>query len=213
MEETRDMRPCLRRTTTMMATGAIALSLGCGDIEVDLGRHRDQYVRMVDRGRYYDVVIDYKGAEDDKVSPREIGREYAQRLLDTGIPAEALLDGFTAGITGMMVDIGMVADPQQAIAEVESMKAQIAPRYREEIEGIASRFGGGANDAPGDGLLSVNELYFLNLVGDLFRTQCSGITVHGKRAAGGTPMTAFLNDFPGGAQLSPLHAVTTIKNR
>jgi hypothetical protein len=50
--ETRDMGPCLRGTTAMMATGAIALSLGCGDIEVDLGRHRSQYVRMVDRGRY-----------------------------------------------------------------------------------------------------------------------------------------------------------------
>ncbi len=178
-----------------------------------LGEHRS-YVTISDRGRYHEVRIDYQQARRHGVSPYEIGREYGRKLVrDLGLPIEALYDGFVAQTVGIMLNTGAIQDPAQVFQAVELLKPQIPSRYRDEVEGLASQFEGarpGVPDFPGDGLLSVNELYFLHLFQDIFRAQCSAVSVYGRRADGGRTATAFLMDLFGREALGRLHAVTTI---
>ena len=170
-----------------------------------------QYITITDRGRYYDVIIEYKQAIQDGLTPYEIGAEYSKQVLKTGVPVEELLNAFVWEVAFIVEDLtGTSAG--DTIKAVELIKPQIPQQYLEEIEGIASKFGGGSHDDPDDDLLSINELYFANLIPDLFNTGCSAISVYDDRSATGETMTAYLMDFLGGELLSHLHAVTTIRN-
>jgi hypothetical protein len=96
-----------------------------------------------------------------------------------------------------------------------NLKAQIDPAYREEMEGLAATFTGGNRNWFNDGRISTEEVYLLNLMGDVWRlTECSGVAVWGPRSATGKNITARLFDWSGGkmSQLTKIPAVTTIKN-
>jgi hypothetical protein len=170
-----------------------------------------QYVTITDKDRYYEVIIEYQQAIQDGLTPYEIGSEYSEQVLKTGVPVEELLNAFVWEVAFIVEDLtGTPAG--DTIKAVELITPQIPQQYREEIEGIASKFGGGSHDNPDDDLLSINELYFANLIPDLFHTGCSAISVYDDRSATGETMTAYLMDFLGGELLSHLHAVTTIRN-
>jgi hypothetical protein len=192
----------------LVITSALSL-VRCAKISEELDKHTS-YTTIVNRGRYYEVRIDKRQARHDGVSDFEIGREYGGKIMDLGLPVEALYDGFIAQTVGIMLDTGAIQDPAQVFEAVELLKPQIPTRYRDEVEGLASRFEGGVTDLPGDGLLSVNELYFLHLFQDIFRTQCSGVSVYGQRAERGQTTTAFLMDLFGRETLGRSYAVTTI---
>ncbi len=171
---------------------------------------RPAYVTIADRGRYHEVRIDYSQARRDGVSPYRIGREYGRKLVELGLPIEPLYDAFVAQTIGVMLDTGAIQDPAQAFQAIELLKPQIPRRYRDEVEGVASQLSGAQSDVPGDGRLSVNELYFLHLFQDIFRAQCSAVSVYGHRADRGRTTTAFLMDLFGREALGTFHAVTTI---
>src|SRR4030095_9357865 len=102
-----------------------------------------------------------------------------------------------------------------AMRRVRQMRPQIRKEYREEIEGIASRLSAGRKNKPGDGKISVDELYMFNLLGDIARlNQCCAVAVFGQSSASSTTMAGRNFDWPDGKenQLTQLQAVVTIKD-
>ena len=170
------------------------------------------YVTIVDHGRYFDVRIDYAGARRHRLSPRAIGREYGQKILALGLPIEPMYDAVVSQTISVMLDTGVIDEPEQAFAAVRHIKRQVPARYRAELEGLASVIATAPRNELGDGRLSPGELDFLHLIQDTFRTQCSGVSVYGRRAARRETATAFLMDFFGREVLGHLHAVTTISD-
>lgn len=169
-----------------------------------------QYIEITDRDRYYEVIIDYEQAVEDGKNAYDIGREYGAKALETQPMTEVYLSTFVSMVANYMQWFGVPFD--QLMDYVELIKPQIHPNYRAEIEGLASNFQGGLADDPGDEKISLNELFFLHLMPDLFLAGCSATSMYGLRSETGETMTASLMDYSGGQLLSMLHAVTTIRN-
>jgi hypothetical protein len=95
------------------------------------------------------------------------------------------------------------------LQKLQSLKPQVPKEYRDEIEGMASNFSGGTHNLPGDGKLSIDELYYINLYIDIIMTgACSAISVFGPSSVTGKNMVARLVDWYPRTD----NAIFTIKN-
>jgi len=162
-------------------------------------------VSIVNHGNYYEATLNFTTG----VSHYEMGQLLMQKILIAVPNFEQLLDSYMAEVIGSQnyytVLLGRIAD----------IRTQIPQEYRDEIDGMASQLSGGSVDSIGDGKLSIDEFYGIQLVADVFRsTQCSGISVYGSRSATGNTITARLLDWYDGSnhQLSQIQSVTIIKN-
>ncbi len=148
---------------------------------------------------YLHVELDYRTG----ISRYEMGALYAKKLIELYPDFEAR-NAF----------IFSLISPEQYSTLLERtllIKDQIPLIYQEEIDGIASQFSGGNIDSQYDGVLSVNELYYLNLtmdVGMFASPQCSALAVYGKRSETGNTLMGRIVDFPFGYE----QAVFVIKN-
>jgi len=170
-------------------------------------------VEIRNMGNYYKVVLDFTRG----TSHREIGEELGEKILMTVPGYEALLDSI------LMESAMKLADGEESKLEscyyeilrrANDIKGQLNKDYRDEIEGMASRFSGGNINIMGDNKISVDEVYALFLIPDIIRAaNCSFLAVHGSRTANGKLLMAKLFDWDSGSrnQLSEIHAVTTIK--
>jgi hypothetical protein len=176
---------------------------GCQQTPPDLTAKDD--VTIVDRGNYYEVTLDYtRGA-----TPRQMGVAYGKKIQEVIPNFETIVDSYISEVTFVPPIY------QILIARSQNLKAGIDPAYREEIEGLASTFSGADRNWFNDGRISTDEVYLLNLMGDVWRlTECAGAAVWGPRSATGKCITARLFDWSGGKmnQLTKIPAVTTIKN-
>lgn len=166
---------------------------------------QDSSLSVVDRGSYYEVVVDYTSG----VSRYAMGRELMQKTEQLLPDYEQLLDSYLVGVIADQSSYDALLD------HVGDIKPQIPQEYREEMDGMASRLSGGDADSLGDGKLSVREFYLMQLITDVLRpTQCSAISVYGSRSATGHTMTARLLDWYDGPdnQLAQIQAVITVKN-
>jgi len=162
----------------------------------------DAAVKITDRGTYYSVILDYTTG----VSPRAMGQAYARaaRRMEPGL--EQFIDSCFSTISALP---GVY---QMLIQRARAIRPQIDPAYRDEIEGFASEFSGGDTDVAGDGKLSTDEVYLLNLLPDIAHvTQCSAVSVFGARSATGSTITARLLDWLPLEQLPKGQTVTTIR--
>jgi hypothetical protein len=171
-------------------------------------------VSIENMGAYFKVTIDLSGG----ATLATAAQEYLDKLLIAVPNFEALGDSY-------LVD-SLAEDPiedfvpvnilyQLALSRVNDFKAQLPEEYRNAIQSIGEKLSGGTTNVLGDGKLSVDEAFLLNLVADVLRgTQCSSLSVWGGRSAtGNTISTRNLEWYPGGSnQLAQLHAVTTIKD-
>lgn len=162
-------------------------------------------VTIVDRGTYFDVVLDLeKGA-----THRQIGEAYGETLRQQVPQFEQQLDSYIAeNCTNWLIH-------KVVMYRIRQIKKQIPQNYRDEIEGIASKLSGGDHDERGDGKISENELYLFNLLGDVARLyQCSAVGVFGNTSATGAPIVGRNFDWPDGkkSQLAQLQSVLTIKD-
>lgn len=162
-------------------------------------------VTIVDRGTYFDVVLDLeKGA-----THRQIGEAYGEKLRQQVPQFEQQLDSYISeNCTNWLIH-------KVVMYRIGQIKKQIPQDYRDEIEGMASKLSGGDHDERGDGKISENELYLFNLLGDVARLyQCSAVSVFGNTSATGAPIVGRNFDWPDGkkAQLAKLQSVLTIKN-
>ena len=72
---------------------------------------------------------------------------------------------------------------------INAIKPNIDQRYRDEIDGIISGLVLSNMDTLGDGQLSMNEMWALQLIPDTLRgTNCSGFGVFGNCSASGSPI-------------------------
>ncbi len=172
------------------------------------------HVTMTDRGNYYEVVIDVRGG----YNLADAAEEYVDKLREMVPNFESLGDSYINDLLtvelgdDMPVPVSMIY--QYLLQRVEDFKSQIPQEYHDLIQGVADKLSGGTTNLLGDGKLSVDETFLLNLIGDVARaTQCSSLSVWGSRSAtGGTITTRNFEWYAGSQnQLAQLHAVTTIK--
>lgn len=158
-------------------------------------------VVITDAGTHYQVVLDYSSG----LTPREMGAAYGAAIAEACPDFESLMDGYITYLVGEY-------EYQEGLRRVGELKPNLPADIREEIEGLGESLST-TDDIYGDGKLSPNEVYALNLLSDIIRTcQCSGLGVYGGASADGVPRVARLLDWDGGGFLARLHAVVTIKN-
>lgn len=144
---------------------------------------------------YFNVIFDYQTSGD---SPREMGANYAIALQNavTGV------EEYYAQL------IESRADYNTIIYRASILKEYVYEDYREEIEGFASQFGGGAADER-DGKLSLNEIFVCNVTVTSGGGGCSAVAVYGNRTETGNTISAHLYDWD---VPRSTRAVFTIKN-
>lgn len=173
------------------------------DMEKGIDVYEETGVSIVNKGKYYDVVIDL----DCGLSRMEIGRNYGIGILKVVPEYEALVDSY---LQEYMRD----DQYEEYILRVQDIKPQIKEEYREEIEGIASVFSGGNENVLGDGKISCDEVYMFNLLPDISNSvQCSVVAVFGERSETGGTMIARNLDWLNGKynQASYFQSVITYK--
>ncbi len=163
-------------------------------------------VTVVDKGTYYEAVLNFENG----ATHRQIGEEYGKKILEVLPEYEKLLDSYMSEHThnSKLIYIALVH-------RINQIRKKVPKDYRDEIEGIASQLSGGTKDTPGDGKISLNELYAINLLTDVARmNSCSAVGVFGSRTADGGTICGRNLDWPDGKdfQLSKLQAVVTFKN-
>jgi len=107
---------------------------------------------------------------------------------------EEQIDSFlTSSIYGIAYSLGL---PSQTIFDygmvprANAIKPNIDQKYRDEVNALASFFDASSTpDILGDGKLSLNEFWVLQLMPDIARgTNCSGFGVFGNYSASGLPI-------------------------
>lgn len=166
--------------------------------------HAVEPASIEDHGTYFAVSLDYTAA-----TPRQVGESYG-RAIRTRVPEfERLWDSYIKemGVNWIVYQIVM--------RRVRQLRKQMPAAYCEEIDGIASQLTGGKHNRFGDGKVSRDELYMLNLIGDVSRvSQCCAVGVYGARTRDGQPICGRNLDWPDGQkhQLAQLQTVTTFKH-
>ncbi|MGD1043947.1 MAG: C45 family autoproteolytic acyltransferase/hydrolase [Bacteroidota bacterium] len=166
---------------------------------------QDSTVSIVDRGNYYEVTLDYTTG----ISHYDMGQLLMQKVTQILPNYEQLADSYLAEVVGTQSIYNIL------LSRVPDIKPQIPQEYQDEIDGMASQLSGGNIDRIGDGKLSKDEFYLMQLITDVdHSTQCSGISVYGSRSATGNTMTARILDWFDGSkhQLAQIQSVVTIKN-
>jgi hypothetical protein len=157
-----------------------------------------------DAKTHYDVVLNFEGG----ASHRQVGEAYGARIRQVAPDFERLVDSYiNLGDSWIIYKI--------LLYRVNQLKPAMAQEYRDEIEGIASQLSGGDNNRPGDGKLSVDELYLFNMIGDVARLyQCSALGVYGGTSSDGKTIIGRNFDWPDGKdnQIAKLQAVITYRN-
>ncbi len=164
-----------------------------------------QPVNITDQGNYYEVIADYGTG----VSPDSMGRALVAAARQAVPDFEPLVDTYLAEKSGSN------SVYNAWLARMADIRPQLAAAHAAEIEGMASQVSGGTSNVRGDGKLSRDEIFLLNLFPDACRgSQCCGLSVWGARSSSGRPITARLLDWSDGSshQLAQIQAVTTIKH-
>lgn len=194
------MKPYLRLSIFLFL---IVNLVGCTNVMGIVGSRES--VSMINKGSHFEVVLDFTTGK----SHFEIGKEYGAMILEAIPEYESLFDSYIAEITRND------KYHNRLLGRVMDIKPQIPKDYADEIEGIASNFSGMNDNSRGDGKLSVDEFFLINLFPDVARSaQCSALSVFGQRSDTKETMTARILDWISGEknQLSQMHAVVTYKN-
>jgi hypothetical protein len=171
----------------MTILAVIIITSGCGGSDHSLTKAIG-HAQITDCGTYYQVSLNFTGT-----TARQVGEDYGQAIKAIKPDFEKQLDTF---LHDMIESDAMFT---ALLQRVNAIKPQLDQSYRDEIEGIASKLSGGSVDKLGDGQLSLNELYMVNLNTDALRpTQCSFASVWGPRSATGHTISARVLDWPDG---------------
>lgn len=148
-------------------------------------------VTIIDKGSYYQVNLDFK----NQVSHKMIGQEYGAAIREMVPKYESLVDSYLSDIAKSDVMYNAF------IERANDIKPQIDKDYRDELEGMASSFSSPVKNVLGDGKLSLDELYVINLLADVSRgTQCSALGVYGNRSETNHTIAGRIMDWNPGSQ-------------
>ncbi|NLD92206.1 MAG: hypothetical protein GX639_06005 [Fibrobacter sp.] len=160
-------------------------------------------VTITDKGTHFEVQQDYT----QSTSRFEMGEHLYEQILLSIPEYENLIDSYLAELFPSPEIYTFM------LSRVDDIKPQIPVQYRDEIDGMCSK-ASGTQTVAGDGKLSADEIYLMQLLPDVARTtECSGISVFGSRSASGSLMTARILDWYEGSknQLAQIQSVTTVK--
>lgn len=146
---------------------------------------------------FTEVVMEFNDS-----THKEMWSLYVEKLLQVFPTLEADYDAW-------LVSSMDTVTYNNRLEKLQYLRPQVPKEYRDEIEGMASKFSAGTNNILGDGKLSVDELYYISLYIDVLMTgACSAISVFGPASVTGRNMVARLVDwYP-----RKYNAVTTINN-
>jgi hypothetical protein len=139
------------------------------------------------------------------LSRQELGRRLGLEIVAIRPQYEALVDSYLAEITYDQDTYN------EHLLRMDKIRSSLPQEYQDEIEGMAEVFTGTSN-VRGDGKLSKDEVFLVNLVPDVVRNnQCSMVSVYGERSASDSTITARILDWYAGSmgQLVGLQTVTT----
>lgn len=157
-------------------------------IREGMGQPGKTGVTIIDQGNYYKVILDYTSG----LTHRQIGEALGTAILKVVPNYEALIDSYISEtITNY--------EYPEIIFRVTDLKINLNQDYKDEIEGMASKFSGRAKSIRGDHKISKDEFYIFNLFPDVARgTQCNFISVFGRRSATGKTLLTRTLDWYGG---------------
>jgi hypothetical protein len=212
-EKIRYEKPKRKREDKMvkkLALGLLLISLffqsGCGQEEpavTGVSHFETQGVTITDQGNYFKVTLDFKSG----LSHRQIGEALGTGILRAVPNYEALVDAYIAETLTNY-------EYPDAFFRVDDLKLRLNQDYKDEIEGMASKFSGGTHNVRQDKKLSRDELYIFNLFPDIIRnTQCCFVSVFGARSATHKTLAARNLDWFGGSlnQLPKIQAIITLE--
>jgi len=188
--------------------GLLLINSACYNDESD-NKAGNTAVSVVKNDGYYSVTLDYLSG----LSRREMGAEYMKAILAINADYQSLADSYLKDVDTLSSLSTKFAGYSTLISRVSLIKPQLRSEYLEELEGMASILTETA-DVAGDGKLSANELFAMQLFPDLGRGwACSGFSVFGSKSATGETITGRNLDFLTGftMQMPKVHAVITIK--
>lgn len=177
-------------------SGAIISANGAVNVE---------HVAIENKGTHYEVILNFNSEK----SHENVGKEYGAKILKSIPDYEAVMDSYIAEVAADddTYDLFM--------KRVNDIKPQIDKAYCDEIRGIASNFTGKDQDIRGDGKLSTNEMFLMNLCPDVARpTQCCAMGVYGDRTKTNDNIGFRILDWYEGSQsqLAKIQAVVVFKN-
>jgi len=142
-------------------------------IREGLGKQGKAGVTIIDQGNYFKVILEYTSG----LTHRQMGEALGTAILKAVPDYKTLVDSYLAeNITNY--------EYPEIVMRVAQLKVNLEQDYKDEIEGMASKFSGGSKNVRGDHQLSQDEFYMFNLFPDVVRgTQCNFIAVFGKRSS------------------------------
>ena len=162
-------------------------------------------VTITDGGTYHLVTIDLT----KNVTRKEVGKQYAEAILEALPDYEALMDSYLAEIV-----VGSGFTLETCLSRVDKIKGNVPEDYVNELKGMMEVFSY-ETDLLGDGRLSKNELWVLNLMGDVIRpTACAAASVFGSASSTGNNILGRSLDWTLGSenQGAAFHMVEVVKN-
>lgn len=160
-------------------------------------------VTLMDQGNYYRVILDYTSG----LTPQQMGEALGTAVLKMIPNYETLIDSYISEIITNYEYPNMMY-------RVADLKINLNQKYKDEIEGMASKFSGGTRNIRGDHKISQSEFYLFNLFPDVARgSQCNFISVFGRRSATGKTLLTRTLDWYGGDfnELPRIQAVIIFK--
>lgn len=195
-----------KKLPVLFLTLLFILSLvGCGDGKLSSSDSADVILKNINN-TYYEVILDYSGT-----TPKNIGIQYGNVIKKTVPDYEQLVDSYLKEMVDKFFDGNMIF----FFNRVKDIKQNLAQNYIDEIDGLASVLSSTNDNILGDGKLSVDELFLLNLLPDVGRaTQCSAVAVFGNRSDNQQTKVGRILDWEQGSndQLVKIQAVVTFKN-
>lgn len=165
---------------------AILSSISLIDImnKLCMGNVKVRYIGEEKKG-YYEVILNYNCDTD-----YHMGQLYGEKLVSQ---SPALETGFVNYLSTLPD-----AEYDAIMTRIQLIKNQIPQEYRDFINGLAGKFDGGTNNDKNDGVLSVDEVFYFSLIGEVHRSsQCSVIAAYHSSSATHKPIIGRLLDWSG----------------
>ncbi|GEM_PF-864210 len=134
---------------------------------------------------YYEVILNYNRDTD-----YHMGQLYGEKLVSQYPTMEMGFVNYLSALSDVEYDTIM--------ARIRLIKNQIPREYRDFISGMADKFHGGTHNDKNDGVLSVDEVFYFSLIGEVHRaSQCSVIAAYQAASATRRPVIGRLLDWSG----------------
>ncbi len=194
----------MKKLAYLLSIIVLAMGLNLGAITISAAE-TTQRVTITEKGSHYEVILNFKGEK----SHEKIGKEYGSQILKSVPQYEAIVDSYLAEITANDEVYKLM------LQRVNDIIPQVGKGYVDEIKGIASNFTGKDDNVRGDGKLSTDEMFLMNLCPDVVRpSQCCAAGVYGDKSENNDNISMRILDWHAGSQnqLVRIQSVVTFKN-